>query len=429
MAKLQQEGSSIGSDSPEGILEVNVTNSPQRESGQPIVAVNPKDPSNLVFVSTNHVGNHGPTPDKLYCLAAYSIDGGQTWSRTRWPYGDRPYAGHPYLAVDSHGIFYISFNRLGRPDDPSGEPTGTYNGIPNHLAVSRSRDGGRTWSDPLDTPLARAVSPRVKVDLANDRIYALGAGERADAHAVSVSADQGVTWTPIAPLPQQPFGNQIAVHDGILATATALKLVGREVTTTDVRFWVSFDEGLTFVSYPVRNGEGALVPAPSGPLVPNPKTLASTDPIPWVAADPTRRGGFALMLPRGDNLEVYISADAGRAWTGPAVIAAPGAAKPAIEFGPTGALGVMWRTLVNDAIDAYSSVSFDGGKSFCPPLKLNQATHPYGNASPGGDKWSRILLDRKYAYITWADSRSPETLDGIMSRVPLSLYQSHRGGQ
>ena len=37
---------------------------------------------------------------------------------------------------------------------------------------------------------------------------------------------------------------------------------------------------------------------------------------------------------------------------------------------------------------------------------------------------SRILIDGRYAYVTWSDTRTPGgSIDGIMARVPLALYQ------
>jgi hypothetical protein len=413
----------VAASSPRRVLEVNVTNSPNRDNGQPVVAVDPQDPDNLVFVSTDH--RPGTTPDKYHCFVAWSMDRGQTWSEVPWPYGDRSMCGDPYLAVDSDGTFYVAFNRLGCPPgvpNPN-ETLGSCNGVPNHVGVARSLDGGRTWSEPVDTPLFVASTPRLRVDPATDRVYAVGGLRSFSPHAVSVSADHGLTWGATSPLPHQPFGNQIAVHDGILASATALEVVDGQVVPTEPTFQVSIDGGQSFTSSRVTDSEGAPVPPPEGSLVPS-ATLGATDPVPWVSADPTHPGRFAVMLPRGDDLEVYLTRDAGRTWTGPSVIAAPSAVKPWMEFGPTGLLGVMWRT---SAVDAYSVVSFDRGRSFSSPLKVNRTTQPPGDGQPGGDEWSRIVLDHRYAYVTWSDARSGGGIDGIVSRVPVSRYRGNQG--
>ncbi|MEU9450533.1 sialidase family protein [Streptomyces sp. NPDC048277] len=405
------------------VLQVDVTNSTDLANGQPVVAVNPRNHDDMVYVSTDDVAT-GTTLEHYGCYVAHSGDGGRTWTKEAWPYGDSPQCGDPYLAVDSHGIFYLSFNELGCPDDPTGPPHGTCGGVANPVGVARSLDGGRTWSDPVGTTAARGATPRLRVDSATGYVYVVGGAGNPVPSALAVSEDHGLTWSPITPLPDQPFGNQIAVHNGVLATATAMKIVGgTSVVATEVNFDVSFDQGRTFSSFPVTDSRGAAVAPPEGPSLPNNVTFSATDPVPWVTADPTRTGRFALMIPRGDTFEVYVTGDAGRSWTGPAVIAAPGAVKPWIEYGPTGQLGVMWRTISAGRTDVYSTVSFDRGKSFGRVLKLNRASLGYGFLPSGGDEWSRILLTGDYAYVTWSGSATDGGIDGIVDRVPLSLYR------
>ncbi len=119
------------------------------------------------------------------------------------------------------------------------------------------------------------------------------------------------------------------------------------------------------------------------------------------------------------------------------MITAPNAFKPWIEFGPTGLLGVVWRTASSvtpggtptvippptATISAYSAVSFNGGRSFSAPLRVNQTAEPAGQRIEGGDKYSHIAFSGKYVYVTWSDARTGDWIDGIMARVPLSLYR------
>jgi hypothetical protein len=407
------------------IVEINLTNSPDRTNGQPVIAVHPQRPANLVAVSTAH-STDGGTLTRLACAVSYSQDGGLTWQQVPWPYGDRPYCGDPYLAVDSRGTFFIAFNRLGCPSNPDAPLSTRCAEGPGNVGVSRSSDGGRTWSVPVDTSVARATTPRLRVDRATDAVVVAGGVGAPSPHAITISTDHGLTWTPIAPLPAQPFGNQIAVHDGLVATATALKVVGEDVVPAEVRFWVSADGGRTFTSSPVTDGKGAPALLPSGRSMPNNKTLAASDPVPWITADPSRKGRFAVMLPHGEDLLVYVTGDSGKQWSGPAVIPAPDAAKPWIEFGANGDLGVVWRTLTGDVSNVFATVSFDGGRSFGAPVKVNAASHPYGYPGSGGDEWSRILLEGDQAFVTWADARSGGKIDAIMARVPLSLFRRPR---
>lgn len=402
----------------EKILEINMTNTPDFKEGQPAVAINPKNPKNLVFTSTIFLPHPGLYPTGE-CFLAHSQDQGQTWTRVPWPLGDRPQCGEPNVAVDAKGTFYILNNQVG-PDSTANET--------NSVVVSRSLDGGRTWSGPVKTPLVLSGAPKLRVDAATGKVYAVGGLEWQYPSAVSVSADRGQTWGPsrvipgprpcVVVSPQRPPacgypGRQLAVHDGILVSASQESIV---------TLHVSRDDGQTWTDLPVTDGKGTPVPAGSGPLLPVPQQRGAADPIPWVSADPSQSGRFAVMVPREANLEVYVTKDAGKTWTGPAVIAAPDAQRPWMDFGPKGYLGVMWRTT---AVDAFSVVSFDHGRSFSAPVKVNRETVPAAHAGPPGDRWSWIALDDKYAYVTWSDGRDNDLteLDAIFSRVPLSLYR------
>jgi hypothetical protein len=107
--------------------------------------------------------------------------------------------------------------------------------------------------------------------------------------------------------------------------------------------------------------------------------------------------------------------------------AAAGSAVPAgrrrnADFGPDGQLGVMWRTT---ELNVYSVVSFNHGHTFSDRLQVNKTTEPAGVNGPPGDRWSTITLDKKYAYVSWADGRNGG-LDAILGRVPLSAYHGGR---
>ncbi|MER2088005.1 sialidase family protein [Rhodococcus sp. (in: high G+C Gram-positive bacteria)] len=408
-----------------GITEVNVTNDPSRLNGQPVVAVNPNNPNNLVYISANHVpdpDNHGEVGE-FQCYSAYSMDRGKSWTKTEFPNGDRPFCGDPNVAVDSTGTFFTAFNRLGCPgtDDLSGAcPQGA-----GRVGVARSVDGGKTWSAPVDTTVFRATTPRLRIDSATDDVYVVGGPSGPSPHQVAVSSDNGLRWGPMAALPNQAFGNQIAVHDGVLATANALAVDNNVVVPGEVRFFTSTDGGATFASHAVTDSNGAPARLPNGVAFPDNVGKTATDPIPWVTADPTAHGRFAVMLPDGNNFAVYVTADSGVTWAGPTTIPAAGAAKPWIEYGPDGQLGVMWRTLGNDTVNVYATVSFNGGTTFGPAVQINQAAQPFGfhYSSSGGDEFSRILFAGNDVYVTWGDGRTGGELDGIVARAPLSMFQ------
>ncbi|MFJ9127703.1 sialidase family protein [Streptomyces sp. NPDC102340] len=400
----------------EKILEQDVTNLPGTREGQPGIAVNPRNPRNLVYVAT--IFPNSPELEPVgECFVASSQDRGKTWQRSTWPLGDRPQCGEPIVTADGKGDFYLSNNQIG-PDAAS-----TYT---NHNVVSRSVDGGRTWTGPVKTPLLLGGAPKQRVDSATGKVYAVAGAEWEYPSAVSASEDKGETWSDPAVIPgpmpcitvspaMPPAcgypGREFAVHDGILASPT------QEGTVT---LHVTRDDGKTWVDRAVTDSGGTPVPAGTGALVPVPARGAAADPVPWVSADPTRKGRFAVMVPRDSNLEVYVTGDSGKSWTGPAVIAAPNAQRPWMDFGPDGQLGIMWR---NTTLNAYSVVSFDHGRTFSRALQVNRTAQPTGVNGPPGDRWSTITLDERYAYVAWSDGRNGE-LDGILARVPLSAYRS-----
>lgn len=146
--------------------------------------------------------------------AAYftrSVDGGRTWAAPRKvidPGPDRLTTGHQLLVLPDRTVVDV-FTLIDFRVDPQ-RPE-------RYLAVARSTDHGRTWSEPetvhtlgsvgtTDPRSGAAVagSSRILSDAAVDpqtgSIYlvwqdARWSRQRADAIALSVSADRGHTWT------------------------------------------------------------------------------------------------------------------------------------------------------------------------------------------------------------------------------------------
>ncbi len=116
---------------------------PVEEVGEPIVAVNPIHPNNIVTAWIQ-----GPFQD---IIAAVSFDGGQTWQSVPIPLttcsgGPFGGAGDPWLSFAPNGDLYAvaetgsSFSTLG-------------------IYVSKSDDGGLHWSAPLLVPGSFSKDP------------------------------------------------------------------------------------------------------------------------------------------------------------------------------------------------------------------------------------------------------------------------------
>ncbi|KAI0868562.1 Sialidase [Hypoxylon argillaceum] len=405
------------------IREVDMTRSNSTREGQPVIAVNPQNPNNLVFVSTRFY----PLPELEPvggCFLAYSFDRGYTWTNVTadYPLGNATKCGEPQVFADHKGTFYVLNNQVG---------SGLEANMAAHPQLSKSTDGGKTWSAPSETAMYIQGATKLRVDQVTGKVYANGASSWEYPAAVSVTSDGGGTWSSIYTIPgpmnycldyQIPSvppvcgfpGRSIAVHDGILASA-AEGLEGHP------EMYVSRNDGATWTTLPLTDSHGKLVLNGTGPMIPESGIGLPSDPTPWVSADPTKTGRFALMVPREFTLEIYVTEDAGKHFTGPAVIQTPNAQRPAVDFGSTGVLGVMWRTNSSNILDAYSTVSFDSGRTFATPLKVTKRSQPVGQNGQPGDRASFIALTDKFAYVAWSDGRDG-LLDAIFAEVPLELY-------
>jgi hypothetical protein len=406
---------------PEGILEVQLTNTPDRKEGEPTVAIHPQNPNNLVVMYASFDPKALLSETSYRCYVQYSMDRGKTWTLVQpWPpegfIESLPDCGESVVRVGPDGTFYAGLNTmLSSPDFIKAFDA---NFGKNMHAVSSSRDGGRTWSKAVITHKISAII-KARVDQVTGKLYHWVSTDWMFPQSVTVSGDEGLTWTDAIDVP----GAQFAVHDGIFAVASY---------SPGPTLNVSVDDGRSYNKLPITDLGGK-------PVVGS-EAIANQDPSPWVSADTSQSKRFAVMVPRTntaraqgytpifDSYEVYVTENAGETWTGPATLAAPWSTQPWIEFGPGGELGVVWRGLSavdgRDMIDAYAAMSFDHGRTFSAPVRINAESHPFGDAGPPADDWSSITMDREYAFISWADNRSGTTADAITARVPLSIFKN-----
>src|SRR5207253_648087 len=140
-------------------------------------------------------------------------------------------------------------------------------------------------------------------------------------------------------------GIPVAAH-GVLATAYISGAAAGSDCSQCAVFETSVDGGRTWLRH--------LIPGAS----PQVKTFTAADPTtfagsdnqtvwlePYVAADPSTPGRYAAMILDASRTQllVYQTANSGTTWTGPAVLGSEGTYrrdKPAMAYGPTGALGV-----------------------------------------------------------------------------------------
>jgi Neuraminidase (sialidase) len=105
------------------------------------IAINPTNPNNVIASANDYEAG----VDSLVGLYV-SFDGGKTFPYSRHarniitPQRNMYGAGDPVVVFDRDGVAYIAFISFGRSNFDS------------YIAVSRSEDGGVTWSVPVDGP-------------------------------------------------------------------------------------------------------------------------------------------------------------------------------------------------------------------------------------------------------------------------------------
>jgi hypothetical protein len=192
--------------SPFADRQCNVTTafytSPGGKEGEPYVAVNPKHPRNRIVA---YMDAERATVD-----VAYTRSAGRHWRHTV-PRGvddctgnhSRPWeaSGDPWISIGPDGTAYLSALTWAHFVTA---PTSDYVSV---LHVQTSRNGGRSWSRPLDLGGRNAVSDKPMV-LANphragvayviwrNQGFGLASGRRAETRLLFASThDGGRTWT------------------------------------------------------------------------------------------------------------------------------------------------------------------------------------------------------------------------------------------
>ncbi len=464
---------SVGLGMPSGrAAEIEVTKDPTHRWGESKIAVNPKNPDNLVIaafgtgftkdcqarspacrlVAVKSAFRNDPleepagvftAPDFNVVAAFVSFDRGKTWKRVNVPvapYGnpDLTGAGAPDVAVTADGTFYLSVVAANWGTPAQVLPAAA-------VAVSKSADGGLTWSMPVKTgtPLN---GPKLSADLSTGTVYEassgiLGPRSTGDAeHRLLplfvrwwVSSKDGMKWT--QPLPMVGTRAVPAAGKGMFmsaargAVAAAFEDNGR---FCGIAKPPAKPPCIVFEFKPIEEPMKwwlHVLPSPAD-------AVASVENEPMVAADPTKSGHFTVAVPmNGKEYDVYRTQDSGSTWTGPVVLTEDNTKihyRPSIAYSPDGILGIMWHTAQPPAgqsaiaaaaggpgdggppdfpYNVWAAISRDGGASFSAPLEVGSADSPAPPSGPfqnDGDDYSSIAVSGDHVYVAWADWRSQE---------------------
>ena len=408
------------------VLVSQVSNDPDVAAGEAWVATDPLDPQTVmvVWLGTRDINDPAWIMTPGYCGVAVSGDGGRTWSRKELPFGEAtsprqvsrtdelPICGDPVAGVGPHGELYAAAANVGSP---------------SFTQSVTSFDHGWSWTRPTEvfgashtTMGVIANAPHPTPSLSMGRAYltvdpikgdiAIHSQEDggAEARFLSVSSDRGATWSTPRPIdpelqsrtagpPSAAFGKiglvyTVDMTSPSYAGAPSPSIKCQQGQTTCAVFATTTDKGVTWTRRVMKVGD-----------VPDGFSGAIT------AADPSRPDRFAVLLTTksGAAMAVWVTEDGGRTWQERSTFAPPRGtfSKQWIAYGPTGALGVVWRTPnTNGGADVTAAVSRDGGGTFkTVPLATGV---PTGGLFIGDDCACNLHLDATTLSATWTEFRS-----------------------
>jgi len=336
---------------------------------EPMVAVNPHDPQHLVAIWQQDRWSNGGARG---VLMAVSRDGGATWTPSAAPLsrctggsagngGDYPRISNPWVAFGRDGTVYAtSLSFGGAIFTPSSF---------NAILVTRSLDGGLTWSNPAtlirDTNTTFNDKDAVTADPTDAR-YAYVVWDRLAANGwgpayFARTTDGGATWEAARPIydpgnADQTINNQIVVAaDGTLVNFfTRINNRGNDYDTF-VAIVRSPDRGVSWTpptviaqvfgvgtqdpdtGLPIRDGTfcGAIAAGPDGSLV-------------AVWQDARFSGG------ERDGIAMSRSPDGGATWSAPVQVNRRPEAQallPAVAIRADGTIGIAYYDLRSNTPD------------------------------------------------------------------------------
>jgi|GEM_PF-924489 len=410
---------------------------PARPHVEPCVAANPADPNHLVAASIAFT-----RPDAWFTVAVFtSFDGGLHWRRSNLEgLSDFISAGDAWTAFGPNSVTYLSCIA-------SDKSTAS-------ILVFRSHDGGHSWSNPVMVPFGGG-GPFDRCSIVADTsaskfagyVYVLASqsirtetGHNVTPVVVSRSTDGGKTFSnPVRILPNNldaNVGNAAVLSDGTLVvTFFDYASNGRDKIRTlkQRRLWVSAskDGGLTF-STPRFVAEFAD---------PDPATLPRSGPNRMLAANQssgTIRDRLYMVWTDFESgstdIKVSYSTNEGETWSEPLTVNDPHAkgidnATPAIAMNRSGVVGVAWYDRRNDAsnkcFEIFFTASLDGGLSFLPNTRVStvkscpdapgNVVRPEGGGEgfgvaarwpAGGDYSGLAASSDDLFHVLWSDSRT-----------------------
>ena len=383
------------------------------------VAVNPRDPRNLLATARVRTPDN---PELGYIGTYASFDGGATWHDN----GVLPQPAGFDFTADSTVQFTADGVGLVVAE---GQVNGHVNSGPGGVFVWRTTDGGRSFSAPQTiTP------PGMPTDHTWVAVAPRGSGDHdayviwnSDSHVeFTRSTDDGMTFAPPRAVITAPSGLRAfatvasAGPDGHVNLSYSFASPSSSVTAgapgTYTRYVLtSQDAGLTFGQPAPTAAAPALFHLPDG--------LAQTN-MQNIATDPATGAVFLTMAePRpdgkGTDIELWQSRDRGRTWAGPQQVNTVSAdqiydIQPQIALTSDGKPMISYFEVnAGQAVEVLARPAADGGftsqtlstASFDPMLsKLTLPDPDFPSVVTIGD-FQGLAVSRNRVYAVWNDTR------------------------
>ena len=426
---------------------------PMRGAGEPMVAVDPVDPKNMIVVAMGNLQQPEGKPvtsngtDAYHHILKSTItwlavthDAGLNWDISELPIlsGKLTRCPDSFADVMKDGTFIAGC-----------EPRETLTSDPDFLVMSAlmiSHDHGKTWgpivqmiSDyqlnrfapdlhpvsggfPKGSPTRVASNspwdrPFTFIDDSTGVIYGQAGGglaytdtaetQRRSQSYLTASTDGGKSFGMIyswdSPQYQQSArGSGMAAAGGaVVVNYVASSVPANEDAKCPCPVWgVSKDRGKTFTYHVLKNLLSASAQDARGGSL---------------TADQSKPGRIAMLLSEGPKYSVTVTEDSGQTWSdinvAGTVLEATNFSKPSFRFSRDGVLGLMWRASYADgSYDIWAVTSRDGGKTFSKPLRISHtkspARDPYRNGGLFGDDIQDLTMDKVDMHLVWGDSRA-----------------------
>jgi hypothetical protein len=352
-------------------------------SNSPTMAANPARAGNLV--TTYRMDRPGYS-----AFLAYSFNGGETWEQTVLPLPPgtqvctaspqgSPCPFGPDAAFAPDGTLYVTYVNL----------QGNGN-RPDNLWLSTSTDGGRTLSVPVKVAGALTFTPRVAIDpkgpvyvtwLQADEVALMRFSGNPPRIVTARSDDGGKTFGPPVQVSDSQRERTLAPSPVVDANGQLVVMYeDLKANRRDYENQPGPAAELPFALVVTRSTDGGKTFAPGNEfesdVLATRRFLPFLPELPSLAASPGGKLYATWADGRDGDDDVFLrsSSDGGKTWAPPLKVndnGADGTAQflPKVDVGPGERVSVLFLDGRNDAaqkhlLDAYLATSTDGGKSF-----------------------------------------------------------------